>query len=97
MHARGMSERIAARDRLVDPAPPGHDQAGADRVAGPQERAEIGFVLGPQGRGQQVVPTLMRSLAPLFAQLRPRAHPDPAHASAGSVAPFPTDDVMVTI
>ena len=28
---------------------------------------------------------------------RPRAHPDPAHASAGSVAPFPTDVVMVTI
>ena len=65
----------------------GHRQAGADRVAGAQERSEVRSVLRPQRGRDEVIPAWMAAVTPLAGQVL--AGPDPdlraAHRSCGAV------------
>src|SRR6516162_7531415 len=70
-----MVQGIAASQRPGNPGQPGYRQAGADRVAGPQERPEVGLVLRPQGGRDEVIPALVAAVTPLAGQFP--AGPDP--------------------
>lgn len=65
-----LSSKPPSLQCLGHPGQSRHRQARADRVAGAQQRAEIGAVLGPQRRPDPMVPAGMRvssSLAPDLA------------------------------
>jgi len=56
VHATGSAQGVASGDGLIDPWKRRYGQAGADRVAGTQQGAQVAAVQGPQRGGDEVPP-----------------------------------------
>jgi hypothetical protein len=86
-----MSQGVPSRECLRHPRQARNRQARADRVAGPQKRAQVHPVQRPQRSGDQVIPARMGSGASLCSQLASATYSGPLtdprwHTSVGRFA-----------
>ena len=81
MDTRSTGDSVAATQCVGHPVVRRYRHGGADGVAGPQECSEVGTVLRPERRDDEMAPTGVASTTTVSADLVRRADAHPAHQS----------------
>lgn len=76
VHTGRPSQRVPAGQCLGHPRQARHGEAGADRIAGTQQRAEVGPVQRPQRRSDEVIPAPVPAVPSLAGKVRGGPDPD---------------------
>ncbi|MCW2937799.1 MAG: hypothetical protein JWN00_784 [Actinomycetia bacterium] len=76
VHATTVAQSVAAIECLRYPEVAGHRQTGADGIAGAQECAQVGAMLRPERRGDEVVPAGVGAAPSITTQFGTGPDPD---------------------